>query len=268
MSYENHFIVIPDEKTKSTLRWYKPSSPREMSRYGTPLIEQELSDALAEISKRKIDITNKTIFFLNGIEIKQELYKKNYNLKTTKDPEKADYIVFGQRHIHKNYWGYGYYHVHKNVLEICKKYHSKLLDYRNIMAAATKKQVLTHENALKLFRMSCSDDITNVKLLKTLVIDIDYNDYPLLVSILLRKTRTRASDGVFLNYYKQFMESSAYISIGNIYSNHIDLKWIIDNVGAKDLELVIGLFNEQIPDFQLVRKSPAPVVDETNKWDL
>ena len=267
MDYKNHWIIIPDEKAKLSLRWYR-SSTTESSRYGTPLIEQELNDALIEVSKRKIDITNKTIFFLNGIEIKQELYKKNYNLKTTKDPEKADYIVFGQRHIHKNYWGYGYYHINKNIIDICKKYHDKFLDYRNIMAAATKQQTLTHENALKLFRMSCAEDDVNAKLLKTLVIDIDYNEYPLLVSILLRKVRTRTSDGVFLNYYNQFAASSAYINLGNVYSNHIDLKWIIDNVGAKDLELVIGLFNEQIPDFQLVRKNPVPALTETNKWDL
>jgi len=241
MDYKNHFIIIPNEKARLALRWYGSSSQTESSRYGTPLIEQELNDALTEVSKRKIDITNKTIFFLNGIEIKQELYKKNYNLKTTKDPEKADYIVFGQRHIHKNYWGYGYYHINKNIIDICKKYHDKFLDYRN--------------------------DV-NAKLLKTLVIDIDYNEYPLLMSILLRKIRTRTSDGIFLNYYNQFRASSAYINLGNVYSNHIDLKWIIDNVGAKDLELVIGLFNEQIPDFQLVRKNPAPALTETNKWDL
>jgi hypothetical protein len=228
------------------------------------------NDLHAKIKKayeHSFDITNKTIYFLNGIEIKQEVYKQKFNLKTTKDPSKADYIIYGKRHIDSHYWDRETFCIKNDAIDLLNKYSHKYLHYKHIKTVHAAKKSLSLEEAIKMFRMSCSDDQTNQKLLKTLVVDVDYDEYPLLVAILLRKIRPRAQDNVFLSYSNSFYKKFN-IRLQNIYSNLINLDWILDNQSYPDIDMVVGIFNSQLKDFELKKKEKVAVIETTNKWDL
>jgi hypothetical protein len=231
------------------------------------LKNNDLHEKIKKIYEHSFDITNKTVYFLNGIEIKQEIYKQKFNLKTTKDPAKADYIIYGNKHIQNPYMNKAFYYIDNNIIDMLNRYNHKYLYHRNIKTVHAIRKNLSLEEAIKMFRMSCSDEETNQTLLKTLIVDIDYNEYPLFVAILLRKIRYRSKDNVFSSYTSNFYDKFN-IRLPSIYSNTIILEWILNNQTFPDIDLVVDIFNSQLKDFELKKKEKAAVIETTNKWDL
>lgn len=227
----------------------------------------ELNNKIKNVYEHNFDITNKTVYFINGIEIKQEVYKEKFNLKTTKDPAKADYIIYGKKHIDSYYWDSNTYCIKHDVIDLINKYGDKFVDYKNVKMIYSESKKVNLEEAIKMFRMSCSDNETNQKLLKTLIVDVNYEEYPLLVAILMRRIKPRSQDNVFLSYYNSF-HKKFNIRLHNIYSNKIDLDWILNNQSYADIDLVVGIFNSQLKDFELKKKETAAVIETTNNWDL
>lgn len=231
-------------------------------------IEQNTFSLVKEIANKKADIKNKTVYFLNGIEIKQEVFKQKFSIQTTKDPNKADYIIYGKNHI-DNIWWYTLPQIRKDIYDILHTYHSKMIHHSNILTTTgLNSRILSEEDALKLFRMSCSDEQTNQKLLKTLVIDIDYKLYPLLIGILLRRLKPKAGDNIYKNYYREYYSFDGCIRVGNIYTNSIDFSWILKNTEAKDIDLIVSIFNNEIPHFELKRKNENKQMVSKNEWNL
>jgi hypothetical protein len=241
------------------------------SRYESK-IDPEFCEIINKIKERKVDIKNKTIYFLNNIEIKQEVLKEKYFLKTTKDPNKADYIIYGRKHIDQ-VWYYSMPLVNKSIMDIIKNYNHKMISHKNILTSGlSSSKEISEEEALKMFRMSCSDESTNQALLKTLIIDIDYKRYPLLIGILIRRLKPKSTETIYKNYYNEYYNSGLSKRISNIYTKNIDFSWIVDNQDSEDLKLIISLFNTQFQDFELRLKNNIKTEkieqDNLNQWDL
>lgn len=264
---KNQYILL----FKNNETFQQCNSKYIISKYESK-IDDEFCKIIEKIKERKVDIKNKTVYFLNNIEIKQEVLKEKYSLKTTKDPNKAEYIIYGKRHIDK-LWYYSMPLVNKSIIDIIKNYHNKMIAHNNILTSGlSSSKEISKEEALKMFRMSCSDEYTNQTLLKTLIIDIDYKKYPLLVAILTRRLKAKSTETIYKNYCNEYYTSGLSKNISNIYTKNIDFSWIVNNQDSEDLELIISIFNTQFQNFELKVKNDIKTENteqnNSSQWDL